>query len=94
MWTEFSRIVDLDDLTGAESVFDIVASEVERAALAERFGLQEINKLTAKVRLERSEYSDVKFSAEIAAEVVQTCVVTLEPVASGIETRIYILYQR
>ena len=90
MRTEFSRIVDLEGIAPgtAASVFEIEATESERAALATRFGLAAIGGLAARVTLERIGPSEVMFSADIQAEVVQTCVVTLEPVANGIQERI------
>lgn len=93
MKTEFSHIVNLDDLSGNEAVFKIDASEVERLALAARFELQAIDKLAAVVRIKRIGRKDVKFSADIAAMVVQTCVATLEPVENEIESRVELQFR-
>ena len=97
MQPEFSRIVNLDDLSGTVAVFEIEATEAERRALAARFGLQAIDRLAAVVRLKRIGRMDigrmdVELSADIAATVVQTCVVTLEPVDGAIERRVDIRF--
>ena len=88
MQSELSRIVDLQTLGRSEAVFDIEASRAERAALAERFGIEAIDRLAARVSLRRIGRSEVLLDAEIRADIVQTCVHTLEPVANRIEDRI------
>jgi uncharacterized metal-binding protein YceD (DUF177 family) len=92
---EFSRPVRLEELSQQERLYDIEANETERAALANRFALQGIGKLAAQVRL-RSEDGGkrVRLAAAIDAEVVQTCVVTLEPVPAHIATSFEVLYDR
>ncbi len=88
MQAEFSRIVDVDALCAADAaVFEIEASEAERVALAARFELEAIDRLAARVTLKRIGPSEVMFSADIRADVVQTCVLTLEPLAKRIEDR-------
>lgn len=93
MKPEFSHIVNLDDLSGNGAVFKIDVTEAERRALAARFGLQAIEKLAALVRLKRIGRKDVEFSADITATVVQTCVLTLEPVENEIESRVEIKFR-
>ncbi len=88
MHAEFSRIVDPDDLSAHAAVFDIEATEAERGALAARFGLEAIERLAARVRLKRIGRSEVMFSADILADIVQICILTLEPVAGHIEDRV------
>lgn len=81
---EFSRIVNVDSLAGDEVIQDIEANAVERAALAARFGLLALDKLTAVVRLTRLRGRQIRLDGEFAADVVQSCVVTLEPVKSRV----------
>lgn len=83
--SELPQALDLDSLGAAESVVEIVAGEAERAALARRFGLAGIGDLRATVRVRRAATGVVGLSARIAADVVQTCVVTLEPVSAHID---------
>jgi len=75
---ELSRIVNLDDLSGSQAVFEILATEPECTALAQRFGLEAIESFAATVRLKRTGQAEIMFSAEITVSLTQTCVVTLE----------------
>ncbi len=84
---EFSRPQAIDALPDGESAFDLEATENERRALAERFGLKELTSLTARVRVKPdAKRRMAKVRGELAAEAVQTCVVTLAPVDTRIET--------
>ncbi len=58
---------------------EIVASETERAALAEHNGLVGIPALTAKLRVKRWRGEGLEVEGELRATVRQACVVTLEP---------------
>jgi uncharacterized metal-binding protein YceD (DUF177 family) len=84
---EFSRPVDVESLGEAPVRLDIHADAEERAKLARRFGLIELQSLSANVALERDAAGDIRLSGRLRAEVVQTCVVSLEPVRSSIDAR-------
>ena len=95
---ELSRKIVVDDIGDRPMVFDIAASEEERRALAERFGLAAVDRFVGRARLVRAPARDgsgpairVEFGFE--AEVVQNCVVTLEPVpARCAETGLVVEY--
>lgn len=82
---EFSRPFALADLGDGEAAMEIAANSGERAALARRFGLVALVTLTATVRLRRVGNGVVALDARCVAEVVQSCVVTLEPVAARLD---------
>lgn len=84
---EFSRIVNIEGLEpGAEIRRSIEANENERAALAERLGLIRLDSLSAEVALRcRAGGTGVTASGKFGADVVQSCVVSLEPVPDHIE---------
>lgn len=84
---EFS-LADLDD----EAVFEVIAGADELAALARRFDLVALESLAATVTLKRLRDGAVRLRARLAAEVVQSCVVTLEPVAGRIDESIEVLF--
>lgn len=93
MTPEFSREVRLDELSLRERRYEIEANEAERAALAERFSLEGIGRLAADVRLKlESGGRMVRLVANLTADVVQTCVVTLESVPAHIEIGFEMLY--
>lgn len=89
---EFSRPVDIDRLPADEAVFDIAAASSEREALARRFGLLRLDRLEAQIRLKRLAGGLLRLSATLSAAVVQSCVVTLEPVPSSVGDRFTLIY--
>lgn len=89
---EFSRPVDTTRLSHDESLHEITASPAERAALAERFGLASLDSLDARVRLRRVAGGFIRLTAEFSAAVVQSCIISLEPVPSRVNETFTLLY--
>lgn len=90
---ELSRLFDIGDLGRQGAIMEITAGPEERAALARRFGLVAVDSLVADVTIARDEEDHmVLLRGSIAAEVVQACVVTLEPVASLVKGAIEMAY--
>ena len=82
---EFSRVVLVDATTGNQLTREIEADPAECRALAARFGLVSIGRLKATVRLRRLDGGRmVRVAGSLSAEVVQTCVVTLDPVPASV----------
>jgi uncharacterized metal-binding protein YceD (DUF177 family) len=90
--TEFARPVELSRLSRDEQRFEISTNTAERAALAARFGLLGLDKLDAIVRLGRIAGGLVRLEADFAADVIQTCVVTLDPVRNHVAETFTVLY--
>ncbi|WP_376094093.1 DUF177 domain-containing protein [Roseomonas sp. CCTCC AB2023176] len=63
----------------------IEATAGERAALARRFGLLDLPALSAELAITPAPGGAMRVHGTLRAEVVQECVVTLEPVAARIE---------
>lgn len=63
----------------------ITATEEERAKIAAFLGLQQIRSFTAEIALTRWRAKGVVVSGSFKADVVQTCVVTLDPLDAKIE---------
>jgi uncharacterized metal-binding protein YceD (DUF177 family) len=83
---EFSRPIHVADLNGERFETEIEADAGERAALATRFGVLSIDSLTATVVLvPNSDGSIVEVTARFSAKIVQSCVVTLDPVENTVE---------
>jgi len=89
---EFSRPVELGRLGGREALYPIAATPVEREALARRFDLLALEQLEAEIRLERLARGIVRLTGRLQAEVVQACVVSLEPVTSRLSEEFAVLY--
>lgn len=90
MQNEFPRPIAASRLTGPED-HRIEATEAERAALSRRFGLLALDRFVAEVRLEPFGRG-VRLEATLDADVVQECVVSLEPVASRVRERFTLVY--
>ena len=81
---EFSRPVRLDPLGSEPRALAIEAEAAERAALAKRFGLVAIERLSAEARLVRKG-TEIMASGRIAAAVAQSCVASGEPVEAIVD---------
>lgn len=90
---EFSRPISADQISGREVREQLTASPAEREALARRLGLREIGSLTALVRLRRVRGGQmIRITGDLQADVVQTCVVSLEPLPAHVEERFQALF--
>jgi len=82
---EFSRVVQEEMVTAGGLVREVEASPSECRALAARFGLVAVNRLNATVRLHRLDGGPmVRVRGRLSADVVQTCVVSLDPVPAHV----------
>jgi uncharacterized metal-binding protein YceD (DUF177 family) len=81
---EFSRIVEQAAWAAATVRRSIEANEAERAALARRFDLVTLGELRAEVTFDAAAAGQVRLDGRLTAHVVQSCVVTLNPVESDI----------
>jgi uncharacterized metal-binding protein YceD (DUF177 family) len=82
---EFSRFIEADSVGAKPIERDISANAEERAALAERFDLVAINRLEADFTLRRAGNGVIHVKGRVQGDVVQSCVLTLEPVPARIE---------
>jgi uncharacterized metal-binding protein YceD (DUF177 family) len=76
-------VVDPWPAGGIELSFE--ATPAERRALAERFALVSVEKLAGQARLERCGKDEIRLCGRLQAEVVQSCVVSLEDVRSTVD---------
>jgi uncharacterized metal-binding protein YceD (DUF177 family) len=81
---EFSRLYRLDSIGGEPRRVEIEATEAERAALADRFGLQSIEMLAAEAVIRR-EGQQVWAEGTLKAQAVQSCVATGDPVPARVK---------
>ena len=89
---EFSRTVRIDTLGPAPRSISIGADEQERRALAQRFGLVGVDRLSAEASLTRNG-EEVKVTGRLSAAVTQSCVATDAPVPEQIEEEFSILFR-
>ncbi|MBV9548888.1 MAG: DUF177 domain-containing protein [Alphaproteobacteria bacterium] len=79
-----SRDFNLARLGNAGDQVRLEAGEAERSAIAALAGVLSLSRFVATVTLQKTGPTKFLLSYELEAEVVQSCVVTLEPVASQI----------
>jgi uncharacterized metal-binding protein YceD (DUF177 family) len=92
---ELSRSVVIDPWPDAGIGVDVTADAAERQALARRFDLLEVRSLRGHGRLERGdEPAEVVLRGWLEAEVVQACVVSLEPVPARLRQPIERRYRQ
>lgn len=92
---EFSRPQDLRELEEAPHRIELLAADAECKSLALRFGQQSIRNLRASLALAWLIREKILIvSGSFGAEVVQTCVVSLEPVRSIVEEEINLVFAR
>ncbi len=84
---EFARPVRIDTIGDEDRVIAIEADAAERAALATRFDLVSIDRLTAEFRLRRAG-GIVHAEGVIDARVTQACVASALPLANGVRVPI------
>jgi uncharacterized metal-binding protein YceD (DUF177 family) len=90
---EFSHALAVDKIPPTGVMQTLEANERQRKALAERFDLIELPKLHAEFNAEPTNAGQtIAVSGTITADVVQRCVVTLEPLPAHIETVINVLF--
>jgi len=81
----FEKNVELSSLSEAGTEVVLAPNEAERAAIAEWAEVSAVPAFSATVTVKRISSSRFSYAAEFKAEVVQPCVVTLEPVTQKIE---------
>ncbi len=89
---EMPRPLGIDKIPAGGMEEDIVARPTEREAVARRLGLQAITRLEARFSVQHAENKMVAVVGSVSADVVQECVVTLEPLASTVEEEIDVLF--
>jgi len=90
--SEFSRPLEISRLPRVPTAMTVEATTAECTALARRFSLLALEHLAAYLKLEWIAGNLLRLEAELSADIVQECVVTLEPVRSHVEDRFVLLY--
>ncbi len=93
--SELSRPLAIDKIPANGIEETIIAGELERKKLAERFGLLGLSKLTAKLDVKHAR-GDTMFevTGTMQADVVQQCVVSLEPLPASIDQNLHVFFAR
>ena len=90
---EYSYLLPLDTIGVAEKRLTLSAGEAERAALAKRFELVSLDSFSAELVVRRIHGAPLVLAEGMfSADVVQSCVVTDEPVPAHIEEQVAIKF--
>ena len=87
---EFSRIVSVSRIPPSGLEQDIEAKPAERAALAKRFDLIDMPLLKAQLTVTPGAGQSITVSGQIESDIVQNCVITLEPIKTHFDLRLNI----
>lgn len=82
---DFPRPLSVDSLPARGIERSIEASPHERLSLARRFGLEDLESLKATLSVSPRHGGIFEVAGHLSADVVQTCVVTLEPIQNHVE---------
>jgi uncharacterized metal-binding protein YceD (DUF177 family) len=88
---EFSHVIDAETISESPRTVEIGANEAERAALARRFSIESIERLSARMRLRRSA-GVIHAEGHVEAAITQNCVVTGEPLRVSIDAPFSVRY--
>lgn len=88
---EFGRLIKLDALGGGDVYHEISANAEELAALAVRFDLLALERLTASIALQKNDRG-IAARGRVRADVVQACAATGDPVPGHIDQPIAIIF--
>lgn len=92
MSPEFGRPVRADTLGETPQTLSLEADEAERAALARRFGLVAIARLTARAALRRTGV-EIRARGTLSGAVTQRCVATGGPVEADVTAPFDLVFQ-
>lgn len=84
---EFSRLINVEKMQAQKTSQHIEATSQECMALKDRFQIQQIGNIAADLDIEKvNEAGEFKVTGSATADVLQLCVVSLDPIKSHIKT--------
>lgn len=91
MTPEFSRPVRLEAIGDEPRAIAVDAGEVEREALATRFGLISIEQLEGRFSVHR-DLAGIAVAGRVTAAVTQRCSITGEPIAAAVDEEVHLRF--
>ena len=88
----FSFAVHVHEIPASGMDLMLVADEAERDEIAEMLAIPAVSSLQADIRLERAEGQAVRLRGTLKGDVVQTCIVTLDPVDQHVEESLDVMF--
>jgi hypothetical protein len=81
-------IYDLSDLSEAGADVTLSTTEEQRTKLAQWAGVDAVEAFVARVTLQRRSANRFAYDAKLMADILQSCVVTLDPVHSHLDVTV------
>lgn len=89
---EFSRIISVSRIPPKGAEEHLEAKPAERAGLTKRFSLLDLPSLKAEISLIPGSRQTINAKGKIEADIVQQCVVTLDPVESHLSLDVDVVF--
>ena len=86
--SEIPMRVEVGSVVRTPKRFHISAREVQRAAIARRIGVVRIDRFEAAIAVRRTPVDLIQLQGSLSADVVQECVITLDPIGARIQVEI------
>lgn len=86
-----SRLVRANTIPKAGTSISIAADKAQRSQLAEFHGLLDVTSFEADLLAEAWQLDGVRLTGRVRSNIVQKCIVTLEPVDAQIDTQIDVI---
>jgi len=83
--TEFPRPLRVESVGARGRVEKLAATPAECALLAKRFDILSVESLTAEIEVRPHRRDGLALSGRLVADVIQACIISLEPVPEHIE---------
>lgn len=90
--TPFSYLVKVGNISANPVAVTISADAEERAGLAKLWSILEVKAMSATFEVRRWKRDGVRLKGRVSADIVQACVVTLDPVESHIDEPVDVLF--
>src|SRR5687768_6776143 len=89
----WSRVVRHDDIPEDGRQFPLSADAATRAAIARANALVELPRLDARFEVRRHGGAGLRVMGDVSATVVQTCVVTLDPLTEEVNETVDVVFE-
>ena len=88
----WSRRIAIEDVPEEGLHVELAADSAVRAALARTAGLRDLPRLDARFDLQRKGRERLHVTGEISGELVQDCIITLEPIIQNLLERVDLVF--
>lgn len=81
----FSYVVKVGHISANPVTVTLSADERERAGVARLWQVEKVDSLSAELQIARWKKDGIRIKGRVVADIVQSCIVTLEPIAAHLD---------